>query len=140
MRRSPLDDLGGTDLTQLVHRRWLPRHYPLGNLGHLPDYTLGRDGVVRRSHLDPDDADARVVHPAVMDAVAQVSQPSLEVLAVMLLDERPVGDHIGCAAHRCPVTRVVEEADVDVRIAGNVNRLARLGVCVEQEVDAAAFL
>jgi hypothetical protein len=75
-----------------------------------------------------------------VDAVPQVAQPRPEVLAVMLLDERPVRDDVGLAADRRPLSRAVEEADVDVRVAREVVRLAGLGVCVEEEVNAAGFL
>jgi hypothetical protein len=33
-----------------------------------------------------------------MDTVSQISQPSLEVLTVVLADERPVSNDVGCAA------------------------------------------
>lgn len=93
-----------------------------------------------RGHLDADDRKARVILAAVMDSVSQIPQPGLQVGVVMLLDEGPVPDDAGHAADGRPLARAVEEADVDVRIAGEVVRLTGFGIGVEEEIDAAGFL
>jgi len=54
--------------------------------------------------------------------------------------ELAVGDNVGFTGDGGPFTSVVEEAEVDVGVVLEVVGLARFGVCVEDEVDAVAFL
>lgn len=98
MGRPPLLHLLLAELPQLVHRRRFPRDDALRDLGELPDNRPVRDGIVCRGHLDPDDANPGVILSAVMDPVAQITQPRLQVLTVVLLDQRPVRDDAGLPA------------------------------------------
>lgn len=92
-------------------------------------------------HLDADDSHARVLRAAVVNTVAQVAEPGLEMGVVVLADQVAVRDDAGGAADRGPVARgAVEERDVDVLVRLEVVRLARLSVGVEEEVDATGFL
>lgn len=95
---------------------------------------------MRRRHLDPDDADARVVLSSIMDTVPQIPEPCPQVRAVVLFDKGPVRDEVGRAADRGPLTRVVQKADVDMRVAGEIVGLARLGVGMKEQINAASFL
>ena len=95
---------------------------------------------MRRDHLDADDANPGVVLASVVDPVLQVAEPRLELRAVVLLDQLAVRDDAGDAADRGPLARGVDERDVDVRVLGEVVRLARLVVAVEEQVDATVLL
>jgi hypothetical protein len=75
-----------------------------------------------------------------MDTVSQIPQPGLQVLTVVLADERSVRDDVGCAADRSPLPRGVEKTDVDVRITVKVVCLAGFSIGMEKEIDAAVFL
>jgi len=54
--------------------------------------------------------------------------------------EVAVGDDVGFAGDGGPFAGVVEEAEVDVGVVFEVVGLAGFGVCVEDEIDAVAFL
>ena len=75
-----------------------------------------------------------------MHAVAQVAQPRLQGGRVVLLDQRSVRLDACCSAHGGPFAGHVQEGNVYVRVGLQLVRLARLGVGVEEEVDAARFL
>ena len=98
VRRPPRPDLLLANLAQLVHRRRLPRDGALRHIGNLANNVLGRNGIVSGRHLDADDTDAGVLRAAVMDAVAQITEPGLELGAVVLLDQVAVRDDAGGAA------------------------------------------
>lgn len=93
-----------------------------------------------RSHFDTDDPYTGIILITVMDSISQVPQPGPQVGAVVLLDEGSVYDNVGEAADRGPLAGGVQEADVDVRIVGEIVSLAGLGVGVEEEIDATGFL
>ena len=140
-RRPPRLDLLLANLPQLVHRRGLACDGALCHIGNLANHVLGRDGIVSCNHIDADDTNAGVLRAAVVDAVAQVAEPGLELGAVVLLDQVAIGYDGGSAADRGPVARgAVEERDVDVLVRLEVIGLAGLRIGVEEEVDAAVFL
>jgi hypothetical protein len=138
--RAPLLDLGLVDLTELVDSRHVAGKRALGNIGHPAKEVLGGDAVRDRHRLDPDDADPGVVGAAVVLSVAEVTQPGLERRAVVLLDQATICDNLSDAADRRPLARAVEERDVDVRVLGQLVRLVRLGVGVEEQVNATVLL
>lgn len=140
-RPSPhLIQLRLTQIPQLIRRGRLARHDPLGDLDRAADQILAADGILRRGAGDLDDADAGVLGPAVVRAVAQVAEPGLEPGRVVLADFGAVGEDAGFARDRGPLARGVEEAEVDFRVRFEVVGFAGLGVGVEDEVDAVAFL
>lgn len=138
--RPPLLGLRLGDLPQLVDRRHLARQRTLSDVGHPADKVLGCHAVGDRGGLDADDADSGVVGGAVVDSVAEVANPGLEGWAVVLLDEASVGDDLGHAADGGPLARAVDEGDVDVGVCRELIGLVRLGVGVEEEVNASALL
>ncbi len=89
-------------------------------------------------HLD--DADTGVILTAVVCAVAQVTEPSLEGWSVVFLDKVAVGDDARGAGDAGPTAVRGAEGDVDVGVGFEVVGLARFGVCVEEEVDTTALL
>ena len=62
------------------------------------------------------------------------------MLGVVFLDHGAVRDDVGSAGDGSPFTAGVQEGHVDVGVALDVVGLARLGVGVEEDVDAAGFL
>lgn len=123
-------------VSQPIHLGGLASQCALGKFNRLHNLALARQRIGGRLGRDPDDADAGIVLGRVVNAVAQVAQPRLESRAVVLPDGVAVGDDGRVARHRGPFARGVEEGHVDVRVAGDVVRLARLGVGVEDQVDA----
>ena len=75
-----------------------------------------------------------------MFAVAKIADPGFEHGRVMLAHRFTVVDDLGGAADGSPLTRRVQERDVDVRIGLQLVRLPRLGVGVEDEVDVVFLL
>lgn len=96
-----------------------------------------------------------------MLSVTEVAEPGLEGFGVVFFDDGAVGDDLGGAGHRGPFAGGVEEGDVDVgvgydagrRLVGTVEErfwnevlynvlvgLARFGVGVEDEINAASLL
>lgn len=137
---TPVLNLLLRDLTQLIHMCRLARDRALRNLGGATKDVLVGDGIRGRNHPDADDADARVLRAAVVLTVTEVADPGLERRRIVLLDQLAVRDDLGRAADGGPLAKRVQESDVDVRVGGDVVRLAGLGVSVEEEVDAAGFL
>lgn len=125
---------------QLIRRRRLTRDSTLGDFKRTAKQILPADGILCRLAGDLDDADARVVGPAVVRAVAQVAEPGLEVRGVVGLDLLSVGEDAGFAADGGPFAGGVEEANVDFGVGFEIVGLAGFGVGVEEEVDAVAFL
>jgi hypothetical protein len=67
--------------------------------------------------LDDQDGDTRVVGGTIVDAIAQVTEPSLGGRVKVLLDGLPVGGGVGLSGDRDPVSLGrLEERDVDVGI------------------------
>jgi hypothetical protein len=58
----------------------------------------------------------------------------------VLLDNSTIGLNGSVTRDGCPFTRVGDEANVDGCMLLEVVGLARLGVCVEEEVEAVALL
>ena len=114
---TPLVDLRLGDLSQLVDLRRLARHHALGNLRYLPDKRARGDSICYRDCLDADDANPGVVLASVVRAVSEVTQPRLELRAVVLLHHGTVCDDACLARDGRPVAGAVEEGDVDVGIA-----------------------
>jgi hypothetical protein len=118
----------------------LARDRPLSDLSNAAEDILRKNGVVRSDHLDTDDTDTRVILPSVVDAIAKVTQPSLQLRAVVLLNKVPVRHDAGDSADGCPLAHVVEEGDVDVGIRGEVVCLAGLGVGVKEQINTTVLL
>lgn len=109
-------------------------------IGSTTQDVLGDETVGRRVGQDANDADARVVLRTIVGSVAEVTQPGLESWAVVLFDEVAVGDDVGAAGDGSPLARGVGERDVDAGVLVDVVRLARLGVGVEEKINATSFL
>ena len=58
----------------------------------------------------------------------------------MLGDQAAVGINGGSSSDGSPLSRGVDKGDVDVRVGGEVVSLARLGVGVEEQVNASSLL
>lgn len=123
-----------------MHVRRVPRHDALGDLHPTRYGRAVRHRIRRRLGVDSDDADAGVVRPGVVLAVAEVADPGFERARVVFVDDVAVGDDLGLAGQRGPFARRVQEGDVDGRVLVQVVRLAGFGVGVEDQVDSAAFL
>lgn len=75
-----------------------------------------------------------------MDAVTEVAKPSLEGWAVVLSNKAAVCADAGVSSDRSPLSRGVDEGNVDMRVSIEVVGLARLGVGVEKKVNASSLL
>lgn len=140
MTLPPPPTLLHTNLPQLINLRRLPRQHPLHHL-HAPRHHISPRSRIRdRLGLHLDDADPRIIGPAVVGAVAEVAQPRLQLRAVVLLDGGAVGDDAGRAGEGGPFPGRVEEGDVNGGVVLEVVGFARFGVGVEEEVNAAALL
>lgn len=117
-----------------MHARTVAGNDALGNLDAAADDGLVADGVRDRLGVDADDADAGILGPGVVHAVAQVADPGLEAARVVLAHDLAVRDDGGLARDGGPLARRVEEGDVDARVGVQVVRLAGLGVGVEEQV------
>lgn len=122
--QSELGNLLFANLAQLVHHGRIASHHTLGHLGQSAGNVLVRDGIVSCSHLDADDADSGVIGRAIVDAIAQIANPGLQMRLVVLLYELPISDDFGGSTDGSPFARVVEEANVDVCVGGEVVGLA----------------
>lgn len=137
---APLLDLGRRNLPQLVDRGSVSSHGALGHLNGEAQERLVREGVCSGINPDADDADAGVVLRAVVLAVAEVAHPRLEARAVVLLDHAAVRLDRGLARDRGPLTRAVDEANVNLGVALELVRLIGLGVGEEEQVSAIGLL
>lgn len=108
-----LHDLLLAQLPQLLHIRRLARNHALSNLKPARDSGAVRNRVRRRLGVDLDDADAGVLRPAVVLAVAQVADPGLEVAGIVFAHDVAVRDDGGFAGDGGPFARRVQEGDVD---------------------------
>ena len=127
-------------MPQLVHSRRLTGYCALDDLERTGDLIHVADSILRRLCLDPDQCDSRIIGLAVVDAIAEVTEPRLERWGVVLLDCVAVGLDDGFAGDGGPFTGVVEEAEVDVRVGFEVVCFAGFGVGVEDEVDGVFLL
>lgn len=75
-----------------------------------------------------------------MCAVAEVANPGLECWGVVLANDLAVRLDGGMTRNRCPLAGVVDKANVDRLVLLQVVSLARLGVGVEEKVEAMSFL
>ena len=146
------------DLSHTVDVRNISGSHSLGHLDAprngvpVGDGIRGRDGRdldnrnpgvwrTRSTHCRDGYATARLTFGAsVMFAVAKIADPGFESGRVMLADRLTVVDDLGGAADGSPLTRWVQERDIDVRIGLQLVRLPRLGVGVEDEVDVVFLL
>jgi hypothetical protein len=90
--------------------------------------------------LNANDADARVLWATVVLAITEISNPRLQRWRVVLLDNSAVGLNGSLSGDGRPLAGAVDEANVDRRVLLEVVGLARLGVGVEEEVEAVSFL
>ena len=72
--------------------------------------------------------------------VAEVTNPRLKRWRVVLLHEGAIGDEGSATGDGRPFARGGQEGDIDVRVGFEVVGLAGLGIGVEEEIDAVAFL
>lgn len=128
------------DLSDLIHIRLLARHHTLSHLGQAPqDRAIGYR-VCGCHHLDADYANPRVVLRAIVLPVAEIAHPRAQSWAVVLLDQPAVCFDARRTRDRSPLSRGVEEGDVDVGVALQLVRLVGLGVGEEEIIDAVALL
>jgi hypothetical protein len=112
----------------------------LRDLNRAADKVLAGDGIGDGLGVDVDQTNARILWTTIVLAVAEVSQPGLEALGVVLADAGSVGLDLGGAGDGSPLAAGIDEADVDVGGVVEVVGLAGLGVGVEDEVDAVTLL
>lgn len=101
---------------QLVDIGRLSRRNTLCELDEPASPGALADAVLRSYSLDLDNTHTWVVGATVVLAVAEVADPRLEGGRVVLVYGVAVGDDAGLASDRGPLTIVVEEAEVDVRV------------------------
>lgn len=75
-----------------------------------------------------------------MLAIAQVTEPGLQLLTVVFADDGSVGDYAGLARDGGPLARVVDEGHVDIWVGFEIVGFARFGVGVEDEINTAILL
>jgi hypothetical protein len=112
----------------------------LRDLNRAADEVLAGDGIGDSLGVDVDQTNARILWTTVVLAVAEVSQPGLQALGVVLADTRAVGLNLCGTGDGSPLAVGVDEADVDIGGVVEIVSLAGLGVGVKDEVDAVALL
>ena len=75
-----------------------------------------------------------------MNAVAKVTEPRLEGWAVVLSNKAAICADAGVSGDGSPLSRSVDEGNVDVRVSIEIVGLARLSVGVEEKVNASSLL
>jgi len=75
-----------------------------------------------------------------MDTVTEITKPSLECRAVVLGNKASIRANTSIASNGSPLSRGVDERNVDVRVSIEVVGLTRLCVGVEEKVNAASLL
>lgn len=136
----PLVELLLVQVPQLVHTRCLASCHTLSELHKAADSSLLAHSILRSNGLDLDNTDSWVVWATIVLAVTEVTDPCLESGRVVLVDDAAVSLDASLAGKGSPFAGVVQEAEVDVRVGLEVIGLARLGVGVEDEVNAVALL
>jgi hypothetical protein len=137
---SPGRDLLGGDLPQIVDLGGLASDSAGGYLGDPAHNVLGNEGIGSRRRLDTNNTDTGVVLRPIVGAISQISQPGLQRLVVVLLDQRSICDDASLSSNGSPFSGGVDEGDVDVRVAGEVVGLAGLCVGMEEKIDTLRFL
>lgn len=140
LRASPGRDLLRADLPQLIDRRSLASDHSLSDLDASADSTLTDDRIRSSDRHDSDNTDSWILWSTVVLSVTKITEPGLERRGVVLANGLAVGDDISLSGDRCPFAGAVEEGNVDVGVGVDVIGLARFGVGVEEEVDAAGLL
>lgn len=75
-----------------------------------------------------------------MLAITKIAEPGFQRGRVVLLDDVAV-NFDGCMSrNRCPLARVVDEANVDRRVGLEIVGLSGLGVGMEEKVEAITLL
>jgi hypothetical protein len=136
LRRPPRINFLFTDLPKFVDSWSITSDHALGHLNPSTHDVLSCDSICRRLGSDTNDTNARVFWASIMLSITKISQPNFEGWRVVLLDHKTVSDDLRSAGYRGPFARAVEERNIDVRIGLNIISLARLSVCVEDEVNA----
>jgi len=98
------------------------------------------DGVSDGLALHPDDTNSRVLWSTIVNTIAEITNPGLQIRGIVLLDCGAVGDDLAGTGDRGPLSARVDESNVDVAVRIDVIGLARLGVGMEDEVNAAVLL
>lgn len=129
-----------TDLSELVDLCGVASDRGCDHLDAPGKRIRARQSVYRRLGLELDNADSRVVLGTVVNAIAEVANPVLELGRVVLGYDGSVGDNGGVAGDRGPFTGGVAEGHIAVGVGVDVIGLAGLGVGVKDEVDAAVLL
>jgi hypothetical protein len=125
---------------QLVHARRGARRNTLRQLYEAANLGPVRHGVLHSVSPDANDANTWVLWATVVLAITEVSNPRLQCRRVVLLDNSAVGLNGSLAGDGRPLAGVGDEANVDRGVFFEVVGLARLGVGVEEEVEAVSFL
>ena len=128
------------EVTELVDRRRLTSHNTLDQLDRAANRRSVGSRVLNGLRLDLDKTDSWILWAAIVLAVLEITEPGFERRRVELANLLPVGLDGGDAGDGRPLAGVVEEAEVDFAVALEVVGLAGLGVGVEDQVDAVAFL
>ena len=128
------------NVPKLVDLSSLASDNTLSELHSAANGSAPADGVLRSLAGDLNEADTGILRTAIVLAVTEVAEPRLEGGGVVLLDARAVGLNGSGAGDAGPLAGVVEEGEVDFGVLLEVVGLARLGVGVEDEVDAVVLL
>jgi hypothetical protein len=128
------------NVPKLVDLGSLASDNALGEFNGAADSSAPGGSVLCGLAGDLDEADAGVLGTAIVLAVTEVAEPGLERWGVVLLDASAVGLDGSGAGNAGPLAAVVEESEIDVGVLLEVVGLARLGVGVENEVDAVVLL
>jgi hypothetical protein len=120
VRRSPLLDFLLADFPKLVRHRRLTRDGTNSNIRRPAQYVLVGKVVGSGNCLNTDDANTWVLWTTVVLAVTEITNPGLEIWAVVLPDELPAGLYRGDTVDGGPFTLSVDERDVDVRVVGQL--------------------
>jgi hypothetical protein len=120
--RPPRLNLGLAQLAQLIHSRGIPRRSALRNIELSSSSIRPHNYVCNGVNPDPDDADARIVRPAIVNAIAQAVEPSA------LTNRISARTHGWSRWQPCPMPTSTRGcgwwgANVDLRFAGDVIRL-----------------
>jgi hypothetical protein len=127
-------------MPELVDLGSLTGDNTLGELHSASDSSAPADSVLCGLAGDLDEADTRVLGTAIVLAITEVAEPCLKRRRVVFLDAGAVGLDGSGAGNAGPLAAVVEEGEVNFGVFLEVIGLARLGVGVEDEVDAVVLL
>lgn len=137
---SPLRELLLVQISELVDLCSVASGNALCKLNKSTNCGSSRQSVLGSLCVDLDEDDTGVLWATIVLAITKITEPGLESGRVVLSDLLSVGLKRGLAGDGCPFARRIEESEVDVRVRFEIIGLARLGVGVEDKINAIALL